>query len=186
MLRIKLTLLYLHVVFLFFSFTKTHHFFFNLFLRLYRGFIKLIATRIFIRKLRQNDITVPKLFKNKARKYPDQIIFYYEDDTWTYRRIDEYSDRIAHFFNSLGIKAKEEVALFMDSRPEYVATWLGLSKIGVVSALLNTNQKSDTLFHSIKSINCVAIIFGAEQLQGTEFFAFSKSLIAFRSSLSNC
>ncbi|XP_032687154.1 long-chain fatty acid transport protein 4 isoform X2 [Odontomachus brunneus] len=50
----------------------------------------------------------------------------------------------------------------MESRPEYVGTWLGLSKAGFVAALVNTNLRHETLLHSINAAGCKAVIFGSE------------------------
>lgn len=58
----------------------------------------------------------------------------------------------------------------MDSCPEYVCIWLGLSKIGVVTALINTNLRADTLAHSLKVSNCSAVIIGKEQINGKWIF----------------
>ena len=55
--------------------------------------------------------------------------------------------------------------MFMENRPEYVATWLGLAKIGVVPALINYNLKKDALIHTIRVANCKAIIYGVELAQ---------------------
>jgi len=54
----------------------------------------------------------------------------------------------------------------MESCPEYVCIWLGLSKIGVISALINNNLQAETLAHSIRVSNCSAIIIGKEQIGG--------------------
>jgi len=66
---------------------------------------------------------------------------------------------VAKAFKKAGFKAGDEVALLMESKPEFVGIWLGLSKLGVVTALLNTNQKMHTLLHSIKVVNARALIF---------------------------
>ncbi|XP_076224108.1 long-chain fatty acid transport protein 4 isoform X2 [Nomia melanderi] len=48
----------------------------------------------------------------------------------------------------------------MSNRPEYVAIWLGLAKLGVVTALINTNLRLQSLIHclriaEVKSIICM-------------------------------
>ena len=50
----------------------------------------------------------------------------------------------------------------MENKPEFVATWLGLSKLGVISALINTNLKSQALVHSITVSKAKVIVFGFE------------------------
>ena len=50
-------------------------------------------------------------------------------------------------------------------RPEYVATWLGLAKIGVIPALINYNLKQNALVHTVRVANSKAIIYGVELSQ---------------------
>jgi solute carrier family 27 fatty acid transporter 1/4 len=74
------------------------------------------------------------------------------------------------------MKRGETVALFMDSKPEYVCIWLGLSKIGVVTALINSNLRQAPLVHGIRVANSRAIIFGSELANG-EFLLFFSLLL---------
>lgn len=126
------------------------------------GLIRLIKTHWFLYKLRKRNATVPQVFKQNALENPDKTIFYYEHERWTMKQIDEFSNRIANAFLEQGFQPGQEVALFMESRPEFVAIWLGLAKAGIVSALINTNQRMDTLIHSVTVVNCRALIFGSE------------------------
>ena len=50
----------------------------------------------------------------------------------------------------------------MESCPEFVMIWLGLSKIGVVTALLNFNLRSKSLAHCINISKCRAVIFSSD------------------------
>lgn len=126
------------------------------------GLIRLIRTYFFLYKLRKRNATVPRVFKDNVLADPDRVVFYYEDTKWTMRQLDEMSNRVANAFLEQGFQPGQEVALFMESRPEFVAIWLGLAKAGLVSALINTNQRMDTLIHSITVVNCRALIFGTE------------------------
>lgn len=83
-----------------------------------------------------------------------------------YFQIEELSNQIANYFKEQGLQRGDVVALFMESCPEYVCIWLGLSKIGVITALINNNLRAETLGHSIKVSNCSAIIIGKEQING--------------------
>ena len=81
-------------------------------------------------------------------------------------QVKESVNRVANCFLQLGFKPGDEVCLFMDSRPEFVMMWLGLSKIGVVSALVNNNLRLQPLIHSLLSVPAKAVIFGPPQVQG--------------------
>ncbi|KAG8187185.1 hypothetical protein JTE90_020056 [Oedothorax gibbosus] len=117
-------------------------------------------TLSYIKKCHYQNQTVVDLFRKCAQKYPDKVCFVVGDDEWTYRELDEFSNRVGNYFLSLGFSKGDEVALFLNNCPEYVGIWLGLAKIGIVTALVNTNQKADTLAHSINVVDIKAVIFG--------------------------
>lgn len=73
---------------------------------------------------------------------------------------------MANVFKSHGYKKGDVVALFMENKPEFVATWLGLTKLGVIVPLINTNQRLTSLVHSIKVAKSQAVIFGTELTEG--------------------
>jgi fatty-acyl-CoA synthase len=81
-----------------------------------------------------------------------------EDRAYSSGELEADSNRIARVALLRGLKAGDTVALLMRNRPEYVAVWLGLAKIGVRTALINTNQKRAPLVHSFKEAHCRAII----------------------------
>ncbi|KAK4336699.1 hypothetical protein RND71_043445 [Anisodus tanguticus] len=65
-----------------------------------------------------------------------------------------------------GFQPGEEIALMMNNRPEFIGIWLGLSKAGLVTAFINTSLREKSLIHSISVVNCKAVIFDHENLDG--------------------
>lgn len=65
------------------------------------------------------------------------------------------------FQKRYGLKKGDCVALFMENKPEYVGIWLGLSKLGVITALVNTNLKNEALLHSINVAKASTVIFSS-------------------------
>ena len=57
------------------------------------------------------------------------------------------------------------MALIMPSRPEYIATWLGLSSVGVVVALLNTQLRGHSLLHCVDVVKPQHVIVSSEFLR---------------------
>ncbi|XP_050433649.1 long-chain fatty acid transport protein 4-like [Adelges cooleyi] len=129
--------------------------------KIIKGFIT-YYTKIKILNLLGYD-TFAKIFKTLVTKHPNKIAFIHEDSSWTYQKVEDYSNQIANYFKHRGYKRGDTVSLLMESCPEYVCIWLGLSKIGVVVALTNNNLRADTLLHSIKISKCTGIIIGKEQ-----------------------
>lgn len=95
--------------------------------------------------------------------YRGNIAFIFEGRTTSYGELDEQANRVAHWALDQGLKAGDTVALFMENRPDYVAVWFGLSKIGVVPALVNANLMGEALVHSLKTVEPKLIITGAKQ-----------------------
>ena len=58
-------------------------------------------------------------------------------------------ERYAHWAAFNKISRGERVALLMPNRPEYVAAWLGLTRMGAVVALINTNLTGRPLAHCL-------------------------------------
>jgi len=82
-------------------------------------------------------------------RYPDNLAFRFEGRSLTYREFDTVANSVAHWAIAQGLKKGDAVALFMTNRPEFVAIWVGLAKIGVVTALINTNLAGSALAHTI-------------------------------------
>ncbi|XP_072765367.1 long-chain fatty acid transport protein 1 [Anoplolepis gracilipes] len=110
----------------------------------------------------KREYTVAKIFSKYAAAHPNKIAYIFEDKNWTYKELDHFSNRIGRYFRTRPFSQFNSIAVVMENCPEYIGTWLGLSKAGFVAALINTNLRHDMLLHSINAANCKAIIFGSE------------------------
>ncbi|XP_033333788.2 fatty acid transport protein 3 [Megalopta genalis] len=126
------------------------------------GAYRFIRVNILLWWWETRQLTVAKVFSSYATAHPEKIAYIFENREWTYQELEEYSNRLGRYFISTSLTRGSRVALIMESRPEYVGTWLGLSKAGYVSALINTNLRHEVLVHSMKAADCKAVIFGAE------------------------
>jgi fatty-acyl-CoA synthase len=71
---------------------------------------------------------------------------------------------VAHWALAHGLRSGDAVALLMENRPEYVATWAGLAKVGVVAALINTNLTGAALRHALDAARTRTLVVGSECL----------------------
>lgn len=106
--------------------------------------------------------SVGAMLENQARKRPEQALLLFEGRTVTYRQANERANRYAHLFMSLGFRKGDTVALFMENRPEYLIIHAGLAKVGIVPALINTNNRGQVLVHAITVVDAKAVICGSE------------------------
>ncbi|XP_050307083.1 long-chain fatty acid transport protein 4 isoform X2 [Anthonomus grandis grandis] len=124
--------------------------------------IKYIKCQIQVKYLQGQDLPLYQIFQQNVRKHPHKPAILFEDQEWTFMQIDEYSNKIANIFKSHGYKKGDIVALYLENKPEFVCIWLGLSKLGVIVSLINTNLRLTSLVHSITIVKSQAVIFGAE------------------------
>lgn len=94
--------------------------------------------------------------------HPEKICVIYEDQEWTFRDINEFSNRVANLFHLHGYKRGDVICLLLENRPEFIGIWLGLSKIGIITPLINTNQQGPSLVHSIVVAESNALIYGEQ------------------------
>ncbi|XP_061399604.1 long-chain fatty acid transport protein 4-like [Musca vetustissima] len=126
---------------------------------------RFIKMNIFILLMEWKKWSMARIFQENCRKHPEKACFVIDDRRLTFQDVEDYSNKIGGYFKDKGLRKGDCVALLMEGRPEYPAIWLGLSKIGVVTALINSNLRRDTLIHSLKVANSKAIIVGTELVE---------------------
>jgi len=82
--------------------------------------------------------------------------------SFTFKDIERESNKMSRFYLAQGLQRGDTVALFMENRPEFVISWIGMTKLGVKVAMINTSIKEKGLLHCIKISGCKMVLFGAE------------------------
>ena len=103
------------------------------------------------------DVILPGLINPLAYTHADRIALLNETVTLTYRDLASRTNRYAHWAIDHGM-AGQTVALLMPNCPDYVAIWLGLTRVGCRVALLNTNLHRDALLHCCRAAGAQGLI----------------------------
>lgn len=108
---------------------------------IYAYVIVLFKLKIHVINTKNKTYSFVDLIESKVDCYPDRIQFIAIENakSYTLKSIDQLANQIGHWGLSLGLKQKDTVALMVYNHPDYVSLWVGLAKIGVSSALINTN-----------------------------------------------
>jgi fatty-acyl-CoA synthase len=106
--------------------------------------------------------SIVDIVESQAKKRPRNVAIYCLDLAVTYADLDAAANRYANWALQNGIGRGEPVALMMENRPDYIAAWLGLFKVGAQVALINTNLVGMALAHSIAISGARHAIVGAE------------------------
>ena len=99
--------------------------------------------------VRNPDRILPTVIEELAQKLGDAPALFSDCECLTYRALAERSTRYARWALEQQLAGGEAVCLLMPNRPEYLAIWLGITRVGGVVALLNTNLAGPSLAHCI-------------------------------------
>ncbi|CEG49860.1 acyl-synthetase [Plasmopara halstedii] len=112
-----------------------------------------------------NGHLVPDLFEQSVEKWPHKPCIQLGRRILSFQDVDHAANRVAHWSQKQGIKRGETVALMMENRPEFIIVWLGLAKVGIVTALLNTHLQPDGLVHCTRIADTKWMIVGEELVE---------------------
>jgi fatty-acyl-CoA synthase len=117
----------------------------------------------------------PVVVRELADKYGEAPALLSDQERFSYRGLAARSNRYARWALTQGLRKGDTVCLMMPGRPEFLAIWIGITQIGGVVALLNTNLTGAALAHGINVVRPKHIIVAAE-LFGA--FRSARSLLA--------
>lgn len=110
------------------------------------------------------NVTWGTVLEDIAARFPANIAVKYPDGMLTYRELNSSANQYAHFLLSKNVGQGDVVVLCLESRPELLTVYCACAKIGAICALMNTNQRGESLAHSFNLNKGKVIIIGEEAL----------------------
>jgi fatty-acyl-CoA synthase len=111
---------------------------------------------------RQRDRVLSTVIEELAAKLENTPALLSDRECLTYRALSQRANQYARWALDEGIAKGEVVGLLMTNRPEYIAIWLGITSVGGVVSLLNTNLAGPSLVHCVDIARPAHIIVAAE------------------------
>jgi fatty-acyl-CoA synthase len=118
-----------------------------------------LTARIEIEKTRTFPVVVDEL----GARFGDAPALITRRETLSHSWLAARANRIARWACAQGIRKGDTVCLLMPNCPDYLAIWLGITRIGGIVALLNTHLKGEALAHGIQ-IASPRLVIAAEHL----------------------
>jgi fatty-acyl-CoA synthase len=120
----------------------------------------------------------PHVIAELAVKHGDRVALISEIETFSFRQLDARANAYARWALANGVRKGDVVALMMSNRPDYLAFWVGVSRVGGVVALLNTNLMGAPLAHCVSIVRPKHVVVEARY---AGVFAAAEPLIALSS-----
>jgi fatty-acyl-CoA synthase len=96
--------------------------------------------------------TFPAVIEELAERFSDAPALLSDTESLSFRALAERSNRYARWALAQHIGRGDTVCLLMPNRPEYMAIWLGIARVGGAVALLNTHLVGSSLAHCIDAV----------------------------------
>ncbi len=109
-------------------------------------------------------VTFPKIIDALSDRFDTAFALVSDQQCMTYRALGERANRYARWALGQGLGAGDVVCLVMPNCPEYLAVWLGITRIGAIVSLVNANLVGAAFEHSIGIVAPKHIIVGADLL----------------------
>ena len=106
--------------------------------------------------------TLPAMMDALADRHGDAPALLNERGTLSYRALAARANRYARWALARGVGKGDAVGLLMPNCPDYMAAWLGITRVGGVVALINTNLAGRALAHCIDIVAPGHIIVAGE------------------------
>lgn len=90
--------------------------------------------------------------RRAAAEVPHQPFIRMASGEWTYRQIDEESDRLAAGLHAQGVRAGHHVSLMLPNCIEMAVLWFALTKLGSVAAPVNTSFRGPVLADAVNLV----------------------------------
>jgi fatty-acyl-CoA synthase len=127
------------------------------------------ASRAWLRALeltepipRQRERVLPAVVDELGDRLGDKPALLSDGESFTYFELAGRVRRYARWALAQGVAKGDVVCLLMPNCPEYLAIWLGITRVGGVVALLNTNIAGQSLAHCIQAASAKHLIVARE------------------------
>jgi fatty-acyl-CoA synthase len=110
----------------------------------------------------QQGTTLPELIDRLAGEFHAAPAIVSPEASLSYGQLGIRSNQYSRWGISRGLQCGDTVSLLMSNCAEYLPVWLGLTRIGAIVALLNSQLAGEVLAHSIKAANPKCLIVGAD------------------------
>src|SRR5271166_4258917 len=97
----------------------------------------------------QRTRVLPVIIDELAENFGNEAALLGDRECLTFRELANRSNRYARWALAEDLAKRDVVCLLMPNCPEYMAVWLGITRVGGVVALLNTNLVGASLAHCI-------------------------------------
>jgi long-chain acyl-CoA synthetase len=105
-----------------------------------------------------NTLNLVMLLEHATRKTPEKPLLLFNEEAWTYARVEAEARRHAAALHDLGVRPGDRVALLLPNEPEFALIYFGILKLGAVPVPLNITTPGPELGYFLNDSDAVALV----------------------------
>jgi len=106
--------------------------------------------------------TFGAIVEHHAKLKPYGRFVKFESDSLTYGDFNREGNKVANFISDLGLVKGDTCAVMLPNSPEFLVTWLGLTRIGVVEVPINIAFRGDLLAYILNKSECQVLVISSQ------------------------
>src|SRR5579862_6705533 len=110
----------------------------------------------------------PLLIEQLAARFGDAPALLGDGETVSYSALAARARRYAGWAMRQGVGAGDVVGLVLPNCPDYLAAWLGITRVGGIAALVNTRLVGASLAHSVNVVRPKHLVVAGEFAEPVE------------------
>ncbi|MFZ6691075.1 AMP-binding protein [Undibacterium sp. SXout20W] len=121
--------------------------------------------------------TIGHFFDDIVERFPNRpaLVSCHENVRWSYRELQEASNRVASGLLELGLQAGDRLGIWSNNNSQWLLTQLATAKIGVILVNINPAYRVSELEYALNKVGCKAIISMCE-FKGSDYLAMITEL----------
>ncbi|UFH41822.1 non-ribosomal peptide synthase/polyketide synthase [Flavobacterium cupriresistens] len=110
------------------------------------------------------DKTIVDLFNDQVLKTPQAIALVFEDQVMTYKELDERSNQLVHYFESMGVISDSRIGILFNRSFDMIVSILGILKSGCTYIPLDPTLPSKRLSHIVEDSSVNFLLYREDSL----------------------
>ncbi len=119
--------------------------------------------------------TLDQVLDTVANEFPDRPYVITDGQTWSYRDIQRWSERLATGLVQAGVRPGDHVGLLLANYPEFVAIKFAIARAGAVAVPINFLNRRDELGYVLRQSDAVLLV-TMDRFRNLEYLHFLDEL----------
>lgn len=102
--------------------------------------------------------TFGEVVKAQAKRFGERRFIRFENSDMSFMEFHVGGNKVANMLADSGIEQGDRCAVMLQSRPEYLYSWLGIARLGAIEVPVNTSFRGDLLAYVLNQPQCKVLI----------------------------